>query len=394
MTLTIREVKTKRELKAFIAFPEKLYKNNPNWVHALWMDEYDTLLKDKNPAFEYCDAWYFVAERDGKVVGRVAAIINHNANRDWNERNMRFGWLDFIDDFEVSSALMGKVEELASEKGLTAIHGPFGFTDMDREGMLVEGFEHMGSFTTLYNFPYYMEHLERLGYVKDADWHQRIFDVPESVPEKLKQYSRIIRQKYGVHVLIPESRKQLKGYAVGLFQALNKAFVPLYGFTPISDKQVNSYINQFISMINFDLVCLVLNEEDKVVAFAVTMPSLSVAMRKANGRLFPFGIFHILKALKNFETVDMLMIGIVPEYQNKGLNAVIFDHINSNFIKLGVKRVIANPQLETNKAVQSIFDYYEGKPYKTRRCYIKRSASAIDAAASTITGTLSAKQVS
>lgn len=371
MSLTIREVKNRVELKAFISFPEKLYKDSPYWVNALWSDEYKTLLKSKNPAFEYCEAWYFLAERDGKVVGRVAAIINHNANRDWNVKNMRFGWFDFIDDIEVSAALLGRVEELAAEKGMNAVNGPFGFTDMDREGMLVEGFDKMGAFTTLYNYSYYPLHMEKLGYKRDAEWTQREFDVPDDVPDKLKQYSRIIKQKYRVSVLDLKSKKELRVYAIGLFNALNKAFIPLYGFTPISQKQIEWYVDQFLPLINTDLICLVVNEEDRVVAFAVTMPSLSNAMRETKGRLFPFGFIKLLKALKNVDLVDLYMIGIVPEYQNKGLNAVIFDHLNSNFIKLGVRRVIANPQLDSNKAVQSIFDYYPGRLYSKRCCYLK-----------------------
>ncbi|MHC1690746.1 MAG: hypothetical protein AB9833_07920 [Bacteroidales bacterium] len=371
MPITILEVSSRKELKDFIAFPEKLYKDSQNWVNALWKDEYDTLLKDKNPAFEYCEAWYFVAKKGNETVGRVAAIVNHNANRDWNEKYMRFGWLDFVDDMEVSAALMGKVEELAVKMGMTAVNGPFGFTDMDREGMLVDGFENRGSFTTLYNFPYYRDHLERLGYLKDADWHQREYDVPGEVPDKLRQYSQIIKKRYNVRMLEPVSRKTLRKYGIGLFEAYNKAFVPLYGFSPLTQRQIESYVDQFLPMINFDLIAIVINNEDKVVAFAITMPNISLALKKCRGKLFPFGFLHILKALKSYEFVDMLMIGVVPEYQLKGLNAVIFDHLNTNFIKLGVKKVVANPQLDNNTAVQNIFDYYEGKPFMTRRCFIK-----------------------
>ena len=371
MPITILEVSSRKELKDFIAFPEKLYKDSQNWVNALWKDEYDTLLKDKNPAFEYCEAWYFVAKNGNETVGRVAAIVNHNANRDWNEKYMRFGWLDFVDDMEVSAALMGKVEELAVKMEMTAVNGPFGFTDMDREGMLVDGFENRGSFTTLYNFPYYRDHLERLGYLKDADWHQREYDVPGEVPDKLRQYSQIIKKRYNVRMLEPVSRKTLRKYGIGLFEAYNKAFVPLYGFSPLTQRQIESYVDQFLPMINFDLIAIVINNEDKVVAFAITMPNISLALKKCRGKLFPFGFLHILKALKSYEFVDMLMIGVVPEYQQKGLNAVIFDHLNTNFIKLGVKKVVANPQLDNNTAVQNIFDYYEGKPFMTRRCFIK-----------------------
>lgn len=371
MTVIIKEVSSKRELKSFIAFPEKLYKGNSNWINALWSDEYLTLSKDKNPAFEFCEARYFIAQKEGEVVGRVAAIINHNANRDWGKNHMRFGWLDFSDDSEVSAALMGKVESLARENGMSAVNGPFGFSDMDREGLLIKGFENPGSFTTLYNYPYYREHLEKLGYEKDADWYQREFDVPESIPEKLSQYSEIIQKRYGVRILHPKSRRSLKPYAKGLFEALNKAFMPLYGFTPLSSKQIENYVNQYLPLINFDLICLVVDKQDNVVAFAITVPSLSKALKKSKGRLFPFGFIHFFKALRNYELIDMYMIGIVPEYQNKGLNAIIFNQLNSNFIKLGTKKVIANPQLEDNTAVQNIFDYYSNREYMVRRCFIK-----------------------
>jgi len=371
INITIKEVISKCELKKFIAFPEKLYKDCDNWVNPLWIDEINTLSKGKNPAFEYCDAYYFLAFRGKEIVGRVAAILNHNANRDWNENYMRFGWLDFIDDFEVASALMGRVESLAKERGMTAVNGPFGFTDMDREGLLVEGFEKMGSLTTLYNYPYYSTYLERLGYKKDIDWEQREFDVPYEVPEKLRKYSEIVQKRYNVHVLEPVSKRKLKKYGRGMFEALNEAFAPLYGFSKLTEGQIDAYVKQYIPLINFDLICIVVDSSDRVVGFAVTMPSLSKALKKSRGKILPFGFLHLLNALKKYELIDMLMIGIIPEYHNKGLNAVIFNHLNLSFIKLGTKRVIANPQLENNVAVQNIFDYYPAKPYMTRRCYLK-----------------------
>lgn len=379
MEIKIKEVSTNQELKAFIVFPEKLYKNCENWVNSLRFDEFNTLHRDKNPAFKFCEAWYFLALSDNKIVGRVAAIINHNANRDWSQKYMRFGWLDFIDDYEVSKALMEKVESLAREKGMEAVNGPFGFTDMDKEGMLIEGFENMGSMTTLYNYPYYPEHLEKLGYIKDADWYQREFDVPVEVPPKLKQFADIVIRRSGVRVLHPKNRRSLRKYGVQLFEALNRAFVPLYGFTPLSQEQIDVYVKQYLPMVNFDMICLVLDKDDKVVAFAITMPNLSWSLKKSGGKLFPFGFIFFLKALKRFDLVDMNIIGIVPEYQNKGINAVIFSHLHTNYIKLGVKKVIANPQLENNSAVINIFDYYPGKPYMTRRCYIRALEHAIRA---------------
>lgn len=370
MTLIINEVKSSKQLRQFITFPEKLYRHHPLWVPSLIGDEIKTLRKDKNPAFYHCKARYFLAIKDGKIVGRIAGILNINANKDWKEENIKFGWFDFIDDYEVSGALLDKISQWGKEEGLKNIQGPLGFSDMDKEGMLVEGFENIPSITTLYNFPYYEQHLEKYGLVKEIDWIQRKFKVPESVPAKLKQFSNIVQQRYSVSVLNPKTKKDLKKKAHQIFDALNASFSVLYEFTKLNTKQIDDYIDQYFPFMNKHLVCVVLDKNDKVVAFAITMPSLSNAMQKAKGRLFPFGFIHILKALKSTDFVEMMMIGVVPEYQNKGINAVIFNYLHERFIELGVKEVVTNPQLETNKAVISLFDYYESTPYMRRRCYI------------------------
>ncbi len=372
MSLSIVEVLTTKQLKSFIKFPEKLYKKHPLWVPALFADEMTTLRKDKNPAFEHCEARYFLAYKEGEIVGRVAAIINHNANTDWKEENIKFGWIDFIDDYEVSKALLDSVAQWGRERGMNGIQGPLGFSDMDKEGLLVEGFENLPSITTLYNYHYYQDHILKYGLEKEIDWFQRKFVVPDRVPEKLAQFDKIVKNRYGVKVFNPRSVRDIRKRAHEIFDALNSSFSVLYEFTELNKKQVDLYIGQYIPFLNKHLVSIVLDKNDKVIAFAITMPSLSKAVQKAKGRLFPFGFIHMVRALYNLDFVEMYMIGIVPEYQNKGINAVIFNHIHENFIKYGVKEVVTNPQLETNTAVISLFDDYKSTPYMTRRCFYRK----------------------
>lgn len=369
MSLQIREVVGNRDLKKFIVFPDILYKNDPNWVPALRADELATLKKSVNPAFRHCEARYFLALRDGEVVGRIAAIINHNANDDWNVKSMRFGWYDFIDDFEVSELLMNRVKQWALEKGMTKLVGPLGFSDMDKEGLLVEGFENLPSITNLYNAEYYIAHYERMGFAKEVDWIQRRFGVPAEVPEKLQKFSDIVSERFNVRYFLPKTRKELAKRGRCIFNALNDSFVPLYEFTRLNDKQIDAYLKQYIPFINTDLCCLILDEEDNMVAFAITLPSLSRVMQKIKGKLFPFGFIHLLRALKRYEHIDMYMIGIVPQYQNKGLNAMIFNKLHKAYIDYGVKEVISNPQLENNRAVISLFDDYDSELFMRRRCY-------------------------
>lgn len=369
MAVSIVEVAKRKDLKRFITFPEKLYRDHPLWVPAMISDEYATLDRFLNPAFRHCEARYFLAVRDGETVGRVAAIINRNANRDWNERTVRFGWIDFIDDNEVSGALLDAVRQWGREKGMTCIKGPLGFSDMDKEGLLVEGFENLPSITTIYNYPYYGEHLERHGLVKDIDWTQRIMDLPDEIPERMETFARIVGERYGVRVMEARKAKDFRERAHEMFQTLNDCFKVLYEFTHLNDAQIESYINQYFPFIHKDFICIVLDRDDRVAGFAITLPSLSLAMRKARGRLFPFGFYHLLRGLRNRELVELLMIGIRPEYQNKGLNALIFDHLHRNFIRHGVKRLVTNPQLETNHPSLSLFDSYEMKPYMRRRSY-------------------------
>lgn len=369
MSVIIKEVLNRKDLKRFVRFPRGLYKNDPLYVPPLDADEMNSLRKS-NPAFSHCESRYFLAYKDGEIVGRIARIINHNANSDWNEKNIRFGWLDMIDDIEVTEALVNTVAQWGKERGMETMNGPWGFSDMDKEGLLVEGFDKEPSITTLYNFPYYGEHLERLGFRKEVDWIQRRIEVPEKVPEKLAAYDKIIREKYGVSVIVPRKPKDIKRRAEEIFAVLNDSYAVLHEFTRLTDKQVQMYIGQYMPFINKDMICVVVDKDDRVVGFAITMPSLSDGFRKAGGKLFPFGFFHILKSLRTFHTVECYLIGVIPEYKHKGINALIFNYLQNNYIKMGFKDVISNPQLESNTAVQRLFDYYESEPYMRRRCYI------------------------
>ena len=372
MNVEIKKVEKNSELRKFITFPEKLYKNHPLWAPALLSDELNTLKKSKNPAFEFCDADYFLAYRGKEIVGRVAAIINHKANKDWNEVTVRFGWIDFIDDYEVSEALIDTVAKWGKAKGATRIKGPLGFSDMDKEGLMVDGFDKIQSITCIYNYPYYVVHLERLGFVKDIDWTQQILGVPELSPDTLR-YAELIEKRYGFHIFKAKNNKELEAKGEEIFNVLNDAWKgsSLYEFTRLSEAQIKAYVKQYLPMVNKDFICLVMNKEEKVVGFSICVPSLSYAMRKAKGRLFPFGFIHLLKALRKNDLLEAYMIGTLPEYQGKGVAILIFKHIHENAIKYGMKKMITNPQMETNRKVQSLWDSYEHEHYVRRRSYTK-----------------------
>ncbi len=367
----IREVRTRRDMRRFVLFPEKLYRGCVNWVPALLDDEYRTLDRRRNPAFEFCEAVYYLAldERE-KVVGRIAGIINHRANADWKEKTVRFGWLDFIEDGAVLRALTDAVADWGRSKGMDKIKGPLGFSDMDKEGLLVEGFENLSSFTCLYNYPYYDPMLKALGFEKDADWTQKIVTLSPTLPPMF-QYASLVEERFGLHLMGRKSRKELLRKGEALFHVLNDAFAPLYEFTPLSDAQIKDYVRQYIPLLNQDLFCMVEDAEGRTVGFCICVPSLSKAIQKARGRYLPFGFVHLLRALHHNDSLEALIIGVLPEYQGKGANVLIFKHIHENCIKWGINKMILNPQLETNFKVQSLFGDYETRPYTRRRSYVK-----------------------
>ena len=369
MNIRIDKVESHKQLKQFVAFPLKLYKNCENWVPALEGDEFDTFNPEKNGAYDFCEADCFLAYKDNEIVGRVAAIINHKA--DDKQNIVRFGWLDFIEDEEVLKALIDTIADWGRQHGRTEMRGPWGFTDMDKEGLLVEGYEHLSPFTCLYNFPYYGEMLERLGFTKDVDWTQRTLEVSKKLPSMFR-YTQLIEDRFKVHVVQPHSMKDLsKRYGMKIFHMYNEAFAPLMGFSPLTDKQIANYLDTYVPILDKDFVAVVVNDEDKPVGFLFCVPSLSKAVKKSNGRLFPFGFIHILRALKKNDTLEALIMGVLPEYQQCGIPLLLFKYLHENCIKRGIDTIIMNPQLEENYKVQSLFGDYKTEPFMRRRAYKK-----------------------
>jgi ribosomal protein S18 acetylase RimI-like enzyme len=373
MPVTIKEVSTKKELKQFIEFPFSLYKNHPYWIPPLLMDEYHTLRRDKNPAFEYCRAKYWLAFKGGKLAGRIAGIISQRYIEKWGNQYARFGWVDFTDDAEVVKALFDTVEKWAREQGMTGIHGPLGFTDMDHEGMLVEGFEELGTLAAIYNHPYYPKQLDSLGYAKDVDWVEFEVKVPKEIPEKAGRVEKIVIQKTGVRVLEARKAKELLPYARQMFEVLNQAFASIYAFVPLTEKQINMYVKQYFSFILPDYTKILLDSDNKVAGFVIGMPSLSRALQKCQGRLFPFGFIHLLKAVsKKNKQIDLYLGAIRPDLQGKGADALLMTEMSRSAMKNGVVSAETNIELEENVKVQSHWKYFESRQHKRRRCYIKK----------------------
>lgn len=374
MAIIIKKVTSPKELKTFIRFNYELYKNNPYSVPDLYDDMLNTFSPEKNAAFEFCEADYFLAYKDNKLVGRVAAIINRRANETWNKKEVRFGWIDFIDDLEVSKALLATVEEWGRQRGMEAIVGPLGFTDMDAEGMLVEGFDQLGTMATIYNYPYYPEHMEKLGYEKETDWVEFKLTVPDKLPEKFVRISEIILQKYNLKIK-KLSRKELKekNYGQRIFDLINEAYAPLYGYSKMTQRQIDQYIKMYLPLIDLRMVSLVEDAEENLVAVGISMPSLSKALQKAKGRMLPFGWFHLLKALfiKKPKVLDLLLVGVKPEYQSKGVNALLFYDLVPVYQQMGFEYGESNPELELNKKVQAQWTAFESVQHKRRRAFKK-----------------------
>ena len=364
---------TKSNLKKFTQFQIDLYKDNPWFVPPLISDDVGTLSPDKNPAFDFCESIYFMAYKDGKTVGRIAGIINRQVNEKTGGATARFGFIDFIDDEDVSKALIKSVEDWARQKGMKKIIGPMGFTDMDHEGMLVQGFQELGTMATIYNYDYYPRHLEKLGYEKEADWIEFLMEVPESIPEKYDRIANIVKQKYGLRVKKYKSPKKAKE-EIGrpLFDLINEAYEELYEYSQLTDKQIDYYIDIYLSLINFDLLTAIVDKDDNLVGIGISMPSLSRALQKSGGKLLPFGWWHLLRALKcKTDRVDLLLVAVKPEYQNKGVNALLFQDLIPYYIKYGFKYAESNLELETNNKVQGQWDYFKNRQHRRRRAYRK-----------------------
>ncbi|MBE6287281.1 MAG: N-acetyltransferase [Mediterranea massiliensis] len=376
MAIEIKKVTTSAELKQFIRFNYELYKDNAYSVPDLYDDMLTTFDRRKNPAFDFCEADYFLAYKDGKIVGRTAAIINKRANETWGKKDVRFGWIDFIDDFEVSKALLDTVEKWGKERGMTSIQGPLGFTDLDAEGMLIEGFDQLSTMATIYNYPYYPQHIEQLGFEKDADWVEFKIYIPDAIPDKHKRISEIIQRKYNLNIVKCTSAKEIgKRYGKAIFELVNEAYSPLYGYSALSDRQIEQYIKTYLPILDLRMVTLITDANDQLIAVGISMPSLSQALRKSKGRLLPFGWWHLAKTifLKKYPKVlDLLLVAVKPEYQSKGVNALLFSDLIPVYQKLGYEYAESNPELEMNGKVQAQWDYFKTEQHKKRRCYTKK----------------------
>ena len=369
MAIQIRKVSNRKELKVFARFGNKLYKGNKYYVPSMPMDDMNTLDPEKNGAFEFSEAELYLAYKDGEVVGRVAAIINHKANEAWKVKQVRFGWIDFIDDLEVSAALLDAVAAFGKSRGMDQIVGPLGFTDFDPEGMLVEGFDRLSTMALIYNYPYYPEHMKKHGYVKETGWVEYRITLPEVMPENHIRFSEIIKERYGLKVR-KLSRRQIRkeDYGRKLFKLINETYCVLYGYSLLSDRQIDQYVDLYLSLVDTDMLTFVEDKNGDLIGAGISIPSLSEALQKCNGEIFPFGWWHLLKTMffKKPDTLDLLLIGVRPDYQSKGVNSLIFCDLFQNYKRLGFKYAETNANLETNAKVQAMWHPFEKELHKRR----------------------------
>ena len=364
---------TKKELKQYVKFGIDLYKGNNCFIPPLVFDEINTLRPDKNPAFEVCEAQSFMAYRDGKPVGRITAIINRLVNERTNAHDMRFGFVDFIDDAEVVDALFDAAKAWGKERGMTSMVGPMGFSDMDHEGMLTFGFDELGTQATIYNYAYYPEQMARMGFKKDVDWVEYRMTVPDKVPDKYVRIAEIVKQKYDLRVLKYTSAKKIKAeYGHALFELINEAYDGLYGYSPLTPKQIDYYINMYLPMIPLEYVSVIVDREGTLIGVGISIPSLSKALQSSKGRLFPFGWWKLLRAMKGQnDIVDLMLVAVKPEYQSKGVNALLFTDLLPMFIRNKHKWAESNLELEGNVSVQQQWQYFERRLHRRRSAFRK-----------------------
>ena len=369
MSIIIKTVSSKKDFMTFARFANKLYKGNKYYVPSMPMDDISTFSKEKNAAFEFSDAEFYLAYKDGEVVGRVAAIINHKANDAWKVKQVRFGWIDFIDDLEVSAALLDAVIEFGRKAGMTQIVGPLGFTDFDPEGMLVEGYDRLSTMALIYNHPYYPEHMKKHGYYKETGWIEYRLTIPEFVSERHKRIAEAVMERYHLRIL-KKTRRQIKKerYGQKLFDLINQTYCVLYGYSLLSEKQIDQYVDMYLSLIDTEMLTFVENKEGELIAAGISIPSLSEALQKCNGEIFPFGWWHLLKAmfLKKPDTLDLLLIGVRPDYQNRGINSLMILDLVERYNKLGFRYAETNAMLETNNRIHAMFEPFEKEVHKRR----------------------------
>lgn len=374
MSVFVHTIATdKDQLLQYVQFGIDLYRGNDCYVPPLITDQIDTLRPEGNPAYDFCEAQSFMAFRNGEPVGAITAIINRAANEKTGERQVRFGFMDFIDDEEVVDALFDAVAAWGRERGMTEMVGPLGFTDLDPEGMLTEGYDQIGTMATIYNYPYYVSHMERMGFEKDAEWVEYRITVPDGIPEKHQRISDIVARKFGLKVKKFTSKKKIKEqYGRAIFDLVNEAYADLYGFVPLTDRQIEHYINIYLGVLRLDDVTLIVDSDERLVALGISMPSMSKALQKSRGRLFPFGWYHLLRAIKGHsDVVDLLLVAVKPEYQSKGVNALLFSDLIPRYIANGYKFAESNVELEGNANVQKQWEYFERRLHRRRRAWKK-----------------------
>lgn len=374
MSVFVHPIATdKDQLLQYVQFGIDLYRGNDCYVPPLITDQIDTLRPEGNPAYDFCEAQSFMAFRNGEPVGAITAIINRAANEKTGERQLRFGFMDFIDDEEVVDALFDAVGAWGRERGMTEMVGPLGFTDLDPEGMLTEGYDEIGTMATIYNYPYYVGHMERMGFEKDAEWVEYRITVPDGIPEKHQRISDIVARKFGLKVKKFTSKKKIKEqYGRAIFDLVNEAYADLYGFVPLTDRQIEHYINIYLGVLRLDDVTLIVDSDERLVALGISMPSMSKALQKSRGRLFPFGWYHLLRAINGHsDVVDLLLVAVKPEYQSKGVNALLFSDLIPRYIANGYKFAESNVELEGNANVQKQWEYFERRLHRRRRVWKK-----------------------
>lgn len=369
--IIVKEVKTKKDIKEFLEFPLKLYKDNEFYIPALYSDEKNMYDREKNASYEYCESIEAIAYKNNEVVGRIAGIINNKYNEKMNRKYLRFSHLDMIDDIEVTKALFDFIIKWGKEKGMNELNGPIGFIDIDRQGMLIEGFDKIGMSITNYNYPYYVEHMEKLGLVKDVDWVEYLVNIPTELDARVEKVQNALLNRFGFKLLKFKNLKEIMPYIYKAFDVYNEAFYALHGTVYLTEKQISNLIKQFAPAINFDYVPIIVDKNDDVVGMAILAPSIAKASKKANGKMLPFGWYHLLKALKHNDTLEMYLVAIKPEYQGFGLNAILMHDVTKCAIKNGVKFAETGPELEDNFKVRSQWDNYDAEIIRKRRCYIK-----------------------
>lgn len=369
MEITIKTVTTRKELKTFVRFANRLYKGNPYYVPSMPLDDLNTLDKNVNAAFEFCEAEYFLAYKDDVLVGRVAAIINHKANKAWKVNQVRFGWFDFIDDIEVSKALLDAVVAFGKSHGMTQIVGPLGFTDFDPEGMLVEGFDRISTMALIYNHPYYPEHMKQLGYGKETGWVEYRLTLPDEVPERHLKVAEFVTSRYGLRI-VKKTKKQVykENFGQKIFNLINETYCDLYGYSLLSEKQIDQFVDTYLGVIDMDMLAFVEDRHGNLIAAGLTMPSIAKALQKCNGEIVPFGWYHLLKTMywKRPDTLELLLIGVKPEWQSKGVNSLVFVDLLQRYKKMGFKYAETNANLETNTKVQAMWTVFEREQHKKR----------------------------